>query len=185
MVRNNSKIINIASNQAKNDNELNHAQSLSYWHYLKVCFVDKLFCYHGRARRKEYLAFQLVDFTVAAMFFAFINYLGMNSQTMIVVRDFISTLFIIPLLSVSVRRFHDTGLSGWWCFLAVVPFVVLAYLLLKDSDRAENKYGAVPEGKTFGTPWYAYLMKQKNVPVNNVIAFESEKAVHKSTERAA
>lgn len=185
MLGRNSAIINIAPNQAKNDNALNHTASLTYLHYLKVCLVDKICCFRGRARRKEYLAFQLADFIVAAVFFSLIHYLGTAHNAVLFARDVVSTFLIVPLLSVSVRRFHDTGLSGWWCLLAVVPFAVLAYLLIKDSDRETNKYGAVPEGKTFTQPWYARFMNGKKAPENNVVIFEPQKRTTKQNKRAA
>lgn len=56
-------------------------------------------------------------------------------------------LALLPLLSVTVRRLHDTGRSGWWVLLAVLPYLsgllldfspyigctVLAVMLLLDS----------------------------------------------------
>ena len=30
---------------------------------------------------------------------------------------------LVPSLSVTVRRLHDTGRSGWWFFIALIPLV--------------------------------------------------------------
>ncbi|WP_420918301.1 DUF805 domain-containing protein [Streptomyces caniscabiei] len=30
--------------------------------------------------------------------------------------------FIVPMLTVSVRRLHDTGKSGWAMFIVLIPF---------------------------------------------------------------
>ena len=43
-------------------------------------------------------------------------------------------------LSVSVRRMHDAGKSGWW---VLVPFANF-FLLFKKSDEEWNIYGEPP-----------------------------------------
>jgi uncharacterized membrane protein YhaH (DUF805 family) len=151
---------------------------------------DKFFCFRGRARRKEYITFQLADFMIALAFYGIINYGGFQNETMWMTRDIVNAVLIIPLLSVSVRRFHDVGLSGWWCLLGVVPYVAMIFLAIKDSASEENKYGAVPAGKTFGMPlWVRYINRDKNKN-GNVVEFNSnvvpiEEGKEKSTERVA
>ena len=36
----------------------------------------------------------------------------------------------LPTLSVSVRRLHDVGKSGWWCLLWVLPIPGVGWLYL-------------------------------------------------------
>lgn len=36
----------------------------------------------------------------------------------------------IPTISVTIRRLHDVGKSGWWCLLWVLPVPVLGWLYL-------------------------------------------------------
>jgi uncharacterized membrane protein YhaH (DUF805 family) len=46
------------------------------------------------------------------------------------------------------RRLHDTGKSGWWNLLNLVPylgFFALCFLLAQDGERHDNQYGAVPD----------------------------------------
>jgi len=56
---------------------------------------------------------------------------------------------LVPFLAVTARRLHDTGKSGWWCILGLIPLVGtiwLIVLLASDGDREENAYGPiVPE----------------------------------------
>lgn len=58
-------------------------------------------------------------------------------------------LFIImPSLAVAVRRLHDSGRSGWWILISLIPFlggIWLLVLLLMDSDPGDNKYGPNPK----------------------------------------
>lgn len=52
---------------------------------------------------------------------------------------------ILPALAVLVRRLHDTGKSGWWAVLGLVPLVggvVLFVFSVLDSTAGENQYGA-------------------------------------------
>ena len=49
-------------------------------------------------------------------------------------------IFSLHGLSVSVRRMHDVGKSGWW---ALVPFANF-FLLFKKGDEEQNIYGEPP-----------------------------------------
>ncbi|MEK9536276.1 MAG: DUF805 domain-containing protein [Aquiluna sp.] len=51
---------------------------------------------------------------------------------------------IVPALAVLVRRLHDTGKSGWWALMGLVPFVggiVLLVFTVMNSDANDNMYG--------------------------------------------
>ena len=54
---------------------------------------------------------------------------------------------ILPSVSLTIRRLHDTGNSGWWVLLsnggvaAIIPYA----MCLQDSQREENKYGSNPK----------------------------------------
>ena len=55
---------------------------------------------------------------------------------------------IVPALAVLVRRLHDTGKSGWWILIGLVPFVgtiVLFVFSVLDSDAGANRYGESPK----------------------------------------
>jgi uncharacterized membrane protein YhaH (DUF805 family) len=59
----------------------------------------------------------------------------------------------IPLLAVMVRRLHDTGRSGWWYWITLVPLVgglILIVLLLLGPTPGPNEYGPGP-----GQSWEA------------------------------
>lgn len=49
----------------------------------------------------------------------------------------------------AVGRLHDTGNSGWWAVLAIVPFINLGlgiYLLFGQPDDGLNEFGPNPRG---------------------------------------
>ena len=55
---------------------------------------------------------------------------------------------IVPALAVLVRRLHDTGKSGWWALMILLPVagaIVLLVFTVMDSDAHENQYGASPK----------------------------------------
>ena len=55
-------------------------------------------------------------------------------------------LLFIPSLSLQVRRLHDTGRSGWWLLISLIPiigFVLLWYNCQKGESKV-NKFGEDP-----------------------------------------
>ncbi len=56
---------------------------------------------------------------------------------------------VLPGITVTVRRLHDTGRSGLWYLLGIfLPFIGpiwLFVLMVLDSEPGENKYGANPK----------------------------------------
>lgn len=57
----------------------------------------------------------------------------------------VSLGLLLPNLAVGARRLHDTGRSGWWLLIGLVPlvgFLVLLYFYVQPSDGGSNDYGA-------------------------------------------
>jgi uncharacterized membrane protein YhaH (DUF805 family) len=51
---------------------------------------------------------------------------------------------LVPGVAVGIRRLHDTGKSGWWLLIALVPIVgiiVLIVFFAQDSTPGVNDYG--------------------------------------------
>jgi uncharacterized membrane protein YhaH (DUF805 family) len=47
-----------------------------------------------------------------------------------------------------VRRLHDTGRSGWWFFIVLIPLlgsIALLIFTLQDSEQGTNQYGSNPK----------------------------------------
>jgi uncharacterized membrane protein YhaH (DUF805 family) len=114
-----------------------------YW-YLKV--LKQYADFSGRARRKEYWMFFLFNL----IFTAVLSVLDILI-TLAVGAGFLYILYalavFIPSLAVLVRRLHDTGKSGWWIFITLIPligWIWLFVLLCADSD-ADNEYGKNPK----------------------------------------
>ncbi|MGJ7442469.1 DUF805 domain-containing protein [Aquipuribacter sp. MA13-6] len=103
--------------------------------------------FRGRARRSEFwwwnLFTLLVGLTVAATEVA----LGIGGEASGPVSTLLALVLLLPNLSVSVRRLHDSSRSGWWLLIALVPvagFVVLLLFFLAPSTAGGNAHGPDP-----------------------------------------
>jgi uncharacterized membrane protein YhaH (DUF805 family) len=118
--------------------------------YLEV--LNKYTVFDGRARRKEYWFFMLFNLLISMALGLFDRLTG-SFDPMSGVGFFgsIYTLgILIPGLAVSVRRLHDTGRSGWWLLISLVPLVgglVLLYFMVLEGDAGTNPYGEPPKSE--------------------------------------
>lgn len=60
----------------------------------------------------------------------------------------------IPSITVTVRRLHDTGRSGWWYLLALVPFggLVILFFTLQGAGDEADRFGPDPRLESEPTP---------------------------------
>ena len=133
---------------------------------VKLAF-EKTCIFRGRAKRSEYwfyfLFFQVIVFILAIIYLILFldslreiirNQRGLNGakekiSTPFPLIGFIILVFIVislsvPLLSLSVRRLHDTGKSGFFLFLLFIPLgglIIIIIFLVLDSQRSTNEYG--------------------------------------------
>ncbi|MFF8600195.1 DUF805 domain-containing protein [Streptomyces sp. NPDC015232] len=110
--------------------------------YLDV--LKKYATFSGRARRKEYWMFTL--FQILATIVLVLIDLLLSTLPLITVVYALAT--VIPSLAVTVRRLHDTGRSGWWYFISLVPFVGAIILLVfecTEGQAHDNEYGPNPK----------------------------------------
>ena len=118
--------------------------------YLEV--LRKYAVFDGRARRKEYWMFSLISILISmALGFAagFVGTaMGLSSNMVTLLALVYSVAVLVPSLAVWTRRMHDTGRSGWWFLLILVPLIGAIALLvfsLQDSEPGTNAYGKNPK----------------------------------------
>lgn len=117
-------------------------------YYMDV--LRKYFVFSGRARRKEYWMFFLFNLLATIVLVFIDSAIGMYSAEngLGLLSGLYSLAVLIPSISVGVRRLHDTGKSGWWMLIALVPFIgsiVLLVFFVLDSDPGSNQYGPNPK----------------------------------------
>lgn len=111
-------------------------------HFLSV--VKQYANFNGRARRQEfwmYYLFYIIFYIGVAIID---NVLGLGFLTLI----YMLALFV-PTISVAARRLHDTGRTGWWQLIGIIPLIgviVLIIFWVQDSHAGENQYGPNPKG---------------------------------------
>ena len=115
--------------------------------YLKA--LKKYAVFSGRARRKEYWMFSLFNIIIV-LALAFVEGITgvapQSDQSILAVVYLFAAL--LPGLAVTVRRLHDTGRTGWWLLISLVPIIgslVLLVFMVQDSQQSENRYGPNPK----------------------------------------
>lgn len=114
--------------------------------------------FNGRARRKEYWMFTLLNI-IFAIFAMVIDHVLGTTITMHIgvvpiglpygyIYIFYCLAVFIPGLAVSVRRLHDIGKSGWFILINFIPIAgIIWYLVLLCTNgvAGTNKYGVDPK----------------------------------------
>ncbi|WP_151981082.1 DUF805 domain-containing protein [Acinetobacter guerrae] len=115
----------------------------NYRQAILTCF-KKYVVFSGRARRSEFWYFQLFCFVAMIIF----TYWGTKSELM----DTLGIVFffatLLPILSVTVRRLHDLGRSGWLILVALIPFIGIFIVLFwasQEGNPDHNQYGPLPK----------------------------------------
>lgn len=128
--------------------------------------------YRGRSRRMEFWLFWLTALIVQ-MVASYVDAVtgqaevagGMGPVTLVT-----TLIFLVPAVTVGIRRLHDTGRSGWWMLLFGLPYlgwlvgvqngtqsivaalalllgsVILLVLLVQPGFAGENSFGPDPKG---------------------------------------
>ncbi|GAA6153560.1 DUF805 domain-containing protein [Pseudoteredinibacter isoporae] len=98
--------------------------------------------FSGRARRKQYWMYIL---------FYIIFSIVVSIVDSILGTAFLGAIYglalLVPSLAIGARRLHDTGRSGWWQLLYLIPLIgliVMIVFLVQDS-HPDNEYGPNPK----------------------------------------
>lgn len=109
----------------------------------------KAFDFSSRSRRKEYWMFTLFSLIVTFVLGFIDGFAGLEiAEGFGILGTIYGLLILIPGLSLAVRRLHDTGKSGWWLLIALIPLIgaiVILIFAVQDSEPQPNKYGQNPK----------------------------------------
>ena len=120
--------------------------------WYKKAIFDNYANFTGRARRSEYWYYLLTNFIVVMLLVVISGFLSFLHYSLGIVGMILYFLYlaltIVPSLAVIVRRLHDVGKSGWYYFVAFIPFIGFIWLLVflvTDSEYGTNAWGPNPK----------------------------------------
>ena len=97
--------------------------------------------FSGRATRKEFWMFILFWLLISIGLYALSVIVGGVAK---LVHTLIALAIFIPSLAIGARRLHDTGKSGWWQLVSLIPFVgviLMIVLFAQKGEDQDNIYG--------------------------------------------
>ena len=114
---------------------------------LKERFAD----FQGRARRSEFWWFYLFVMIVFIALYAVVMALAFSGSGLLAAIGGIAFLVVvlglfIPYLAVAVRRMHDTGRSGWFLLIGMIPLVglIVLFWFVQRGTVGPNEFGEDP-----------------------------------------
>lgn len=143
-----------ASNPYKPRVSFNTNDGIGYFDVLK-----KYVTFSGRARRREYWSFVLINILIQIAIIGIGVGLGVggggtkeNALAIVGIFNLLANIFslatFLPTLAVLARRLHDIGHSGWMFFIGFIPLVgplIMLLFLVRDSQPGANQYGPNPK----------------------------------------
>jgi uncharacterized membrane protein YhaH (DUF805 family) len=119
-----------------------------------MTFMQKLFSFQGRLRRRDYWLLSI--FLGAIVLVAYVAAAAMGVDVTSesdegTVLQLIVTLGILwPSVALGVKRCHDRNQSGWWMLIEIIPviggFWALINLGILDGTQGRNRFGSSPKG---------------------------------------
>jgi uncharacterized membrane protein YhaH (DUF805 family) len=113
--------------------------------------LRRYFVVSGRSSRTQYWGFQLgMALLIGAALFAEARLTGRMPRLLDLGFPslFAVVVHLVPSLTVSVRRLHDAGHSGWWMLVGLMPVVGTIWLLVKMCEAPAqvglNRFGPDP-----------------------------------------
>jgi uncharacterized membrane protein YhaH (DUF805 family) len=114
---------------------------------IQTFFLDNIqkryVMFEGRATRQQFWMYIL---------FYFVFYVALAIVENLILGSAVLTLIYslglcLPSLSIGARRLHDTGRSGWWQLLFLIPLIgtiILIVLFALEGQQQDNEYGSIP-----------------------------------------
>lgn len=129
-------------------------QKIGFWKAVKTCMCEKFATAKGRATRPEFWFFVLFQtlllLVICIILCAITAILALKEDIILGLSLYgaclivFTLIFLIPNICASIRRLHDTGHTGWWCLLNLLPYVgtiILLLMLCLESQPKDNEYG--------------------------------------------
>lgn len=129
-------------------------KSIGFADAIRICVKEKYAHFEGRATRSEYWYFYLFVLITSVICQTAATVMSFVSEDAAMKISILYILFgiaiFLPQLGVTIRRLHDTGKSGRYLLIVLIPiagiFIFIAQLI-KPSSPEDNKYGPAPKKK--------------------------------------
>ena len=115
----------------------------SFNKYFLNLIKDHYADFKGRARRQEFWMYIVFYIVIGVVLGIIDSFIGIR-----ILGGIFGLAVLIPSLAVGARRLHDTGKSGWFQLLGLIPFVGIIILIVfwaQEGVPEENKWGANPK----------------------------------------
>jgi uncharacterized membrane protein YhaH (DUF805 family) len=92
-------------------------------------YIDALKNYatfEGKATRTQFWMFVLVNLIISIILETLIRF----SFLFFFLSILYAIALVVPSLAIGARRLHDTGKSGWWQLIGIIPFVGAVILII-------------------------------------------------------
>jgi uncharacterized membrane protein YhaH (DUF805 family) len=104
----------------------------------------------GRTSRQAfwmYILWYIIAYVVVALVASLV---GGEALVML-----LALAILVPSLAITARRLHDTGLSGWWQLIGLIPvlgLIVMIILTVRPGEAGANQYGPAAGDGAMPTP---------------------------------
>ena len=118
-----------------------------------VDVLRKYAVFDGRARRKEFWMFTLINAIIGGIL-EIIRW-GTDRWFLHAIAGAYGFVLIIPSIAVAVRRLHDSNRTGFWWFIWLIPFIGWIWflvLMVLDGTPGPNRYGPDPKRQLTSGP---------------------------------
>ena len=144
---------------------------VGFFEAIKLGFIKYFDC-SSRSRRSEYWFFQLFVFLIYIILeilhlciYGEVSYSNIKEIDVINIISLVfGVFFLVPQITITIRRLHDTGKSGCYYLFALIPvigWILLIIFCLYDSEPKDNIYGDSPK-YYFGNYLFAYNGDKKD-----------------------
>lgn len=127
-------------------------KSIGFADAIRICVKEKYAHFEGRATRSEFWYFYLFTLIISVPYYMAMIFRSFGLEDAAMISGGLYIIFclalFLPQLGVTIRRLHDTGKSGWYWLIVLIPiagiFIFIAQLI-KPSSPEDNKYGPAPK----------------------------------------
>jgi uncharacterized membrane protein YhaH (DUF805 family) len=117
-------------------------------------FLDPIekhyFDFEGRVTRQTFWMFVLWTFIISIG----VRIVG-GMTGMFMLTPIFNLAVLLPSLGLGARRLHDTGMSGWWQVVGLIPVIgwlIIIVMLAQQGKTGPNEYGPDPRQGTGAVP---------------------------------